>query len=312
MSNVIPVTIEDYQECLVQPSRMVQTSMGPVEYAVRGDGPVLLSVHGGPGGFDQGLAMAECFRKNGFKVLAPSRPGYLKTPLGNGASFEEQADMLAALIEALDMGRVSVVGASAGGPPSYTLAQRHPDKVAALIEIDSVSRTYTKGDELSRTDEMLYLSKPGLWLMDWFMRHFPASMVRNFLATESTLEGHELDDRVKQVVKDPIKLCFVRTMTKTMSADWGNRKAGVHNDLAVLGAIDRLPLNRVACPTLIFHGNADGDVPPDHADYAHQAISGSELYRIDTGSHIAFWIADGAEQAQEYAVAWLRKQVKAE
>ena len=309
MTSFIPATGQDFRDCLTHPSQVVETAAGPVEYAVRGEGPVLLSVHGGPGGYDQGLAIGECFRQNGFKILAPSRPGYLQTPLGAGTTPEGQADVLAALIDALNLGQVLVAGASAGGPPSYTLAQRHPDKVAALVEIDSVSIHYTKGQELSKTQEAIFLSKAGLWVMDWFMRHFPEPMVKSFMTSESTLEGHELDDHVKRLVKDQDKLEFVRVMTKTMSERFAERKTGVFNDLSLLESIDKLPLNNISCPTLILHGDADGDVPPSHAEYAHQAIKGSDMYWIKNGSHIAFWAADQAREAQKYAVDWLKKLV---
>lgn len=303
------VTAEEYQDCLSHPSQVAQTRLGPVEYAIRGEGPALLSVHGGPGGYDQGLALAECFRKNGFQIIAPSRPGYLGTPLGRGETAEGQADVLAALIETLGLGPLAVVGASAGGPPSYALAQNRPELVRALVEIDSVCIKYTKQEDLTKTQEAIFLSKPGLWLMDWFMRHFPAPMVKEFLQNASSLDGHELLERVRQVVTDPVKLSFVRVMTRTMCDGWEARKQGVYNDLALMGALTRMPLDKIACPALILHGDADADVTPAHGEYAHGAIKGSEFYPIRGGSHIGFWISDVAEAAQRHALKWLQARL---
>jgi len=307
MSEFATVTAEEIMACLKHPARTVQTAAGPMEVAEHGEGPVLLSVHGGPGGCDQGLIMADIFRKNGFKVLAVSRPGYLGTPLATGESLEAQADALAALLDALELDKAAVVGASAGGPSSYLLAQRHPHKVAALMELDSVSMTYTKADDLSKAEEFFYLSKPGLWLMDFFMRHFPKTMVKEFLESESTLDAHELGERVSHVVQDPVKLAFIQAMTQTMVNRYEERKAGVENDLKYMRALDRLPLDNVVCPTLIVHGTAEGDVPLRDAQYAHGAIAGSELYLVEKGSHVGFWISDVAEQAQRHALEWLRK-----
>ena len=46
------------------------------EYQLVGDsGPVLLFLHGTPGGYDQGTSVPEV------RVLTPSRPGYLRTPI---------------------------------------------------------------------------------------------------------------------------------------------------------------------------------------------------------------------------------------
>lgn len=67
-------------------SRMLETSVGPIEYAEVGEGPPVLVIHGAGGGFDQGLDLAEDLVRNGFRVIAPSRFGYLRTPLPKDGS----------------------------------------------------------------------------------------------------------------------------------------------------------------------------------------------------------------------------------
>ena len=53
MSTAVAPTAADYQACLTEPSQIAQTSRGPVEYAERGTGPPLLSLHGSPAAFEQ-------------------------------------------------------------------------------------------------------------------------------------------------------------------------------------------------------------------------------------------------------------------
>lgn len=77
MSDYLFATADDCRQCLAHRPTFVETSVGVIEYADRGEGPVLLSAHGSPGGYDQGLAMVEVFRKNGYRIISPSRPGYL-------------------------------------------------------------------------------------------------------------------------------------------------------------------------------------------------------------------------------------------
>jgi pimeloyl-ACP methyl ester carboxylesterase len=98
-----------------------------------------LVAHGGPGGYDQALVVGELFRKNGFQIVAPSRPGYLETPLDFGKTAEEQGDLMAALLDALRIPSAVMIGVSGGGPASYQLAQRHPEKVGALVVIDGIA-----------------------------------------------------------------------------------------------------------------------------------------------------------------------------
>ncbi len=92
---------------------MVQTPCGPIEYALTGDGPPLLVLHGAGGGYDQGLGFGEPLVNSGFRIIAMSRFGYLRTPLPPNASPSAQAEAHAGLLDALKIGREAVVGASA-------------------------------------------------------------------------------------------------------------------------------------------------------------------------------------------------------
>ncbi len=56
---------------LLAGSQMAATQLGPVEYALEGDGPPALVVHGGGGGYDQGLLFARFLGlSSGFRCLA--------------------------------------------------------------------------------------------------------------------------------------------------------------------------------------------------------------------------------------------------
>src|SRR5688500_11640845 len=67
-------------------SQVIQTPCGAIEYALAGSGPPLLMIHGAGGGFDQGLEFGAPLARAGFTVIAPSRFGYLQTPLPDDAS----------------------------------------------------------------------------------------------------------------------------------------------------------------------------------------------------------------------------------
>nr|WP_234825846.1 alpha/beta hydrolase [Sinorhizobium meliloti] len=108
---------------------------GAIEYAERGDGIPLLSIHGAGGGWDQGLTNVADLVGSGFRVVAPSRFGYLGTPIPADTSPAAQADAHVALLSELEIDKAVVVGVSAGARSAIELALRYPDKVSALVLI---------------------------------------------------------------------------------------------------------------------------------------------------------------------------------
>ncbi len=125
---------------LAADSRIAETAAGAIEYADAGHGPPVLVIHGASGGYDQGLLIAAENFDMGFRIIAPSRFGYLRTPFPRDASPAAQADAHAALLDVLNLDRVIVLGFSAGGRSAIQLALRHPEKVSALI-LESVVMT---------------------------------------------------------------------------------------------------------------------------------------------------------------------------
>lgn len=290
-------------------SSLLETAKGPIEYAVAGEGYPLLVIHGGPGGYDQALGLGDMFPPEGFQIICPSRPGYLGTPLTVGATYPEQADALVALLDGLGIDQFGVLGASAGGPATYEIAIRHPQRVKALVAVDAVSRTYQMPQQAGAVEQKLFLSKPGEWLLNKMLDYFPKLTISNILRTEGYLNSAELHERIQQVVQDPKKLQYVRIFFSSMS-HYDLRKAGVENDLRQLAAIDRLEVGKVQAPSLIVHGTADADVQFADADYAASTIPGAEHFWINRGTHFCFWLSDQAAAAQQRVIGFLKKHLQ--
>ena len=122
-------------------SRVVQTRHGPVEFAAVGTGLPMLVAHGAGGGYDQGLSIARAFSGEGFRWIAPSRFGYLRTPLPIEASTVAQADAFAALLDELGVDRVAILAMSGGVPPALQFALRYPARISALVLLSSAPYT---------------------------------------------------------------------------------------------------------------------------------------------------------------------------
>src|SRR4030042_151918 len=69
-------------------SRILQTYAGPAEYIDKGTGLVIHHAHGMAGGFNH-IRWCGYLLKTGFRVIVPSRPGYLNTALSSGYGLPE-------------------------------------------------------------------------------------------------------------------------------------------------------------------------------------------------------------------------------
>jgi pimeloyl-ACP methyl ester carboxylesterase len=283
-------------------AKMVDTRLGPVQCATVGKGAPVLVVHGTPGGYDQALAMSRFLDDQRFQAILPSRPGYLETELGDRGSLDAQADLLAAVLDSLDVERAGVLCWSGGGPPAYRLAVRHPDRVHALIACDCVSKAYPRPHE-SASDKLMFHTRAGQWLLRVLIAHSPKQVITSSLEQEGDLSKEKLAQRAQEVFDDPAKRQLVLDVSATISQV--GRKAGYDNDIEQFETIDDLELERITAPSLIVHGSADTDVEPDHGASAAARIPNAELLELDTGTHFAFYTHPDADRAQARAIEYL-------
>ncbi len=96
-------------------SQLIEARGGRVEFGESGHGAPVLLIHGAGGGYDQGLLLGGLLLGQGFRFIAPSRFGYLKSPVPEDSSLEAQADAFACLL-----GTPSSVCRSLFGPRLHT------------------------------------------------------------------------------------------------------------------------------------------------------------------------------------------------
>jgi pimeloyl-ACP methyl ester carboxylesterase len=284
--------------------QIIETSLGPVEYARVGTGDPVLVLHGSPGGLDAAALMARFLPQDEVSAILISRPGYLGTRLDGRRTIDEQADLFAALFDALDVPRAGVISWSGGGPCSYRFAVRHPDRVSALVAFAGVSKEF-HANPLPTSARLLMTTAVGIRLMRVLAKQRPRDYVTGTLKTESNLRGAELKARVDEVLNDPVKRAFVLDLGPT-AALTRDRRGGYDNDLDQFAAIESLELERISTPTLVIQGSADSDVPPDHSEYAASTIPGARLIVLDRGSHLALYTHPDAEATQREVIDFLR------
>lgn len=107
-------------------------SYGNMSYIDKGEGETILSIHGIFGGFDQAYDICKDFSSD-YRIIAPSRFGYLGSDiLGNGTPAE-QATAYVELLDKLGIDKVYLLAASAGGSIAIRFALDYPERTKGLI-----------------------------------------------------------------------------------------------------------------------------------------------------------------------------------
>jgi pimeloyl-ACP methyl ester carboxylesterase len=280
--------------------RVLATAHGPVEISRTGpDAPLVVAVHGTPGGHDQIPALFPHFPGDDFGLLCWSRPGYLRTPIASGRSFEEQADLLAALLDALGVGSAAVFAYSGGGPVAVHFAARYPRRLWALVLESAVSgpRPWPR--------PWLVHSSIGNWLLHRAAGAWPVEVFSRLLQAESGLDAERSRDRFARALRDPLRARVLRGLLFSASPP-GLRRAGLTNDSRRLQQLGPLPFGAVSAPTLVVHGGLDADVPPEHGERAARSIPRAELLRVPDGLHL-LTLADNSEDILARRIEFLTR-----
>lgn len=268
-------------------STIAHTSCGPIEYAVRGDGAPILVVHGAGGGFDQGIEIGRDLVPAGFRLIAMSRFGYLRTPLPDDASAAAQADAHAALLDALQIERAAVLGVSAGACSATQFAIRHPDRCGALLLL-------VPAMHVPRPDGAASIVTPAgtRLLFDTALRSDFLYWSAIKLAPETLM--HALLATPPEVVAEAGKAERERVRTvMELALPVSRRRLGLLNDADVVSTLARYPLERIASPTLAISLADDLFGTFDAARYTAGQVRRGRFLGFARGGHI--WVGHHEE-----------------
>lgn len=204
-------------------------SYGAMTYLDKGEGTALLAVHGIFGGYDQGYESVKGF-EGSFRILAPSRFGYLGSDILGDGTPAEQARAYSELLDTLGIDKVYVLGTSAGGSAAIRFALDYPERTKGLLLYCSAMPLPSKPESFPE-----YAGPPAFLCSDYAM----------FLL--SPLFGP-----IMGMTPDTI-----HTMLPI-----SERKQGVLLDAAVTNPdmarhFEAYPIERLKCPTLILHARDD-------------------------------------------------------
>lgn len=266
-------------------SKTIPTRSGTMEYAEDGNGRPVLMIHGTGGGFDQGLFFAAPLVTAGYRVLAPSRFGYLRSDFPADASTAAQADAFVDLLDALAIDRLPVIGGSAGALPAIEFAIRHPERCSALVAI--VPATFAPERPsfapMGAVAEGAMRAMLGSDFLFWgAMQVMRDRMIGTMLATDPALvHAASLDDRarVDRILRDILPV--------------SRRQRGLMNDAVLAANPAEQEMEKIVAPTLAISLEDDRFGTYDAARHLAARIPDARMVGFPTGGHV--WVGHDAE-----------------
>lgn len=239
-------------------TKTIHLSYGDMSYVDKGSGEVILSVHGIFGGYDQAFDTCKDFA-SGYRILAPSRFGYLGSAILGSGTPAEQAAAYVELLEQLKIDKVFVLATSAGGSIAIRFALDYPERTKGLILYCSAMPPATKPVKYAE-----YAGPPAFLCNDY------AVFLMNPLF-------------------EPVMGMDSSTIYGMLPV--GERKMGVILDASITNPdmarnFDSYRIEDIQMPTLILHAKDDKMASFEDVKKALDRFPNCTLVSFETGGHL--------------------------
>jgi pimeloyl-ACP methyl ester carboxylesterase len=260
MPSITPLGCETARKCSVVVGDLFLSFL---EWGTAGR-PVLCFLHGGSAHAHWFDLVAPPFTDR-FHVIALDQRGHGESEWAKPPAYatENFAVDLLGFVDALGFARVTLIGHSMGGHNAMSFSAWHPDRVRALVIIDS--RPMIPTDRLDR------------------LRRRGERTLRPYPSREAALQSFRLVPR--ETNADPALLAHMGAAgVVERDGAWVYRFDPASN--AERRPVDAWTLlDRITAPTLIARGELSPVLPRDMADKLRSAIRGASLVEIPASYH---------------------------
>ena len=263
------VTASYYRLAAYQPEAR-ELSYGKMTYVDRGKGEAVLCAHGFFGGYDQAYDMGQAALGSDYRIIAPSRFGYLGSDILNRGTPSDQAAAYVELLDKLGIEKAYIMGGSAGGTAAIRFALDYPERTKGLILFSSAMPLPAKPEK--------YVGYQGP----------PAFLFNNYaMYLMSPLFGVAMS-------MDP--------STINMILPINDRKVGAELDASINNPdmarnFDDYPIENLAVSTLIIHAKDDKLASYESMERVLSRFPNYTLASFETGGHMVEGHSDAVKTA---------------
>ncbi len=257
-----------------------------VSFWIAGDGPSMLLLHGaGESATDWVWVLPQL--ANRYQVVAPDLPVRMRaTRLGEGIRPAQFAEFVGQFLDTLQIPQAVVVGNSLGGLIAIRFALACPERVGALVLVDSIGL----GHEINPTILWMVSSGANEMGASWAVTT-PGGLSRAWMraglyfARPNRAPNEWIDEQQSLALQPGVMQAWGASLRLVVGP------AGQQEVM-----LDQL--GRLSMPTLLVWGERDGVVPHCHARHALERLPHGRIHLIADCGHLP-----QVEQPEEFSRA---------
>jgi pimeloyl-ACP methyl ester carboxylesterase len=221
----------------------------------------------------------------GIRLVSYARPSYGGSSPNRGRTVASAAGDVAAVVEALGIGRFATMGASGGGPHALACSARLPDRVSGVVTLAGLA-PYTDA-------------------FDWFAGMVAPGGLRAAVEGQDARERYAATEEFDPNSFTPTDWAALEGAWRSLGRDAGEAGAAgsqglIDDDLAFVAPWG-FDVTDVRSPVLVVHGGEDRVVPPAHAEWLLGNAPSSELWLRPRDGHVS--VLDACPVAMDWLLA---------
>jgi pimeloyl-ACP methyl ester carboxylesterase len=262
-----------------------------VHIAGAADGPALVVHHGTPSSGDFYRTEVESAERLGLRLVAMDRPGYGGSSPQRGRSVADAAADVATVLDELGIETFATYGMSGGGPHALACAALLPERCLAAATI--------AGAGPADAPDLDFLAGMG----EGNQAEFAAAQAGRDELTEycladaaqiTGLEPEELAAALRPHLSDVDAAVLTGEVAAYLleAMRWGLRdgvEGWVDDDYAFLAPWG-FDVGAITVPTLVWQGEQDLMVPPDHGRWLREHVAGAEGRQSPEEGHLTLFV----------------------
>jgi pimeloyl-ACP methyl ester carboxylesterase len=251
-------------------------------------GPAVIGSHGTPGSALIWRGVVDDAAARGMRVIGYDRPGYGKSDPHPGRRVADVAADVAAIADALGIGRFAVVGGSGGGPHTLACAALLPDRVVAAASLAGVAPYPAEGldwlDGMGQDNvDEFGAALDGRETLEPFLEKQAEAML--------SAEPETLVEALASLCSPPDVAVLTGefaeyVLAATRRAIGGSLEGWIEDDFVFMEPWG-FELDEISVPVQLWHGAQDRFVPVAHGHWLAERIPGVETHISEEDGHLS-------------------------